>query len=193
MTALVSVEPVARAGTEIQLRAGKAKGQEKRRVLRVSLETPLLLGYWDSCLARSGAVCDLLPVFVGPFFPTAINRASQFVVCVCSAEQSGVIGFVLAPEILLPESVFTLLCTLERGGEEGTQLSPCVPIAFSGALGNSLILLTHTSAPAPASHTCTAGSQLQGLSAALRGVLLQQICYSVFLFNYLLLQLFVKI
>lgn len=121
MTALVSVEPGARAGTEIQLRAGKAKGQEKRRVLRVSLVTPVLLGHWNSCLARSGAVCDLLPVFVGPFFPTAINRASQFIVCVCSAEQSGVIGFVLAPEILLPESVFTLLCTLERGGGDSTQ------------------------------------------------------------------------
>lgn len=51
---------------------------------------------------------------MGVFSPPAINRASQFVVCVCSAEQSGVIGFVLAPEISLPESVFTLLCSLER-------------------------------------------------------------------------------
>lgn len=38
-----------------------------------------------------GAVCDLLPGFVGPLFPLAINTVSQFVVCVCSAEQFGVI------------------------------------------------------------------------------------------------------
>lgn len=73
--------------------------------------------WWGSEIpawAHFGAVCDLLSVFVGPFFPLAINRASQFVVCVCSAEQSGVIGFVLTPEILLLELVFTLLCSLER-------------------------------------------------------------------------------
>lgn len=67
MTSLVSVEPGACAGTEIQLRAGKAKGQEKRRVLRVSLETPLLLGHWDSCLARSG-LCVISYLFLWDHF-----------------------------------------------------------------------------------------------------------------------------
>lgn len=44
VTALVSLEPGVRAGTEIPLRAGKAKGQEKRRALGVSWEVSLLLG-----------------------------------------------------------------------------------------------------------------------------------------------------
>lgn len=42
VTALVSLEPGVCAGTEIQLRAGKAKGQEKR-ALGVSWEASLVL------------------------------------------------------------------------------------------------------------------------------------------------------
>lgn len=43
IAALVSLEPGAHAGTEIQFRAGKAKGQEKRRALGVILEASFLL------------------------------------------------------------------------------------------------------------------------------------------------------
>lgn len=52
---MLSLEPGLRAGTEIQLRAGKAKAQENRRALGLSCwgsEIPAWAGF--------GAVCELL-------------------------------------------------------------------------------------------------------------------------------------
>lgn len=144
----------------MKLRAGEAEGQEKRGALGVSWGVSHVPGQWDSCL---GSLC--YPVqspacFHGTFFSPAINTASQFVVCVRSAAQSGVVDFVTPPKILLSRAG-NHSSTLLRGEVRrkrafaATRLGPSVPIAplRSSHLGNDLFRLTQTSAlaltPAP--------------------------------------------
>lgn len=76
--------------------------------------------------AHFGALCDSLPGFVGPFFPMAINTVSWFVVCVCPAEQFGVIGFLT--EIYCKVCIHSTLLPREVRKKKGLTSVPVFPL-----------------------------------------------------------------